>query len=103
MPFEEYLSAIVVPLLKQPENFSVSSISDEMGILLSVNVAQGDMGVVIGKAGETAKTIRHLIRVHGMQHHARVNVKIIEPNGSPYRQRVQTEIPIVQTDADLLA
>jgi len=40
------------------------------------------MGVVIGKEGKTAKSIRTLLRVLGDKNDSRVNLKIIEPEGS---------------------
>jgi hypothetical protein len=39
------------------------------------------MGKVIGRSGNTAKAIRTLLRVVGMKHNARVNLKINEPVG----------------------
>jgi predicted RNA-binding protein YlqC (UPF0109 family) len=40
--------------------------------------------VVVGKAGETAKAVRHLVRIVGIRSNARVSVKINEPMGSTY-------------------
>ncbi len=40
------------------------------------------MGKVIGKSGQTAKAIRTLLKVVGAKHDARVNMKIVEPEGS---------------------
>jgi hypothetical protein len=40
------------------------------------------MGKVIGKAGATAKSIRTLLRVLGSRSDARVNLKIVEPEGA---------------------
>jgi hypothetical protein len=39
------------------------------------------MGKIIGRSGNTAKAIRTLLRVVGMKHNARVNLKINEPVG----------------------
>jgi hypothetical protein len=64
---------------------------------LSVNPE--DMGKVIGKAGATAKSIRTLLRVLGSRNDARVNLKIIEPEGSealdrPAAQGGEAEQPL---------
>jgi hypothetical protein len=56
-----------------------------MGVLLELSVNPEDMGKVIGKAGATAKSIRTLLRVLGSRNDARVNLKIIEPEGSEYQ------------------
>lgn len=87
MPVEQYLQGIIVPLLTKPEKAKIALTSDEMGMLLSVTVSSEDMGPVIGKAGETAKAIRHLVRIFGVKNNARVSVKINEPDGSVYRPR----------------
>ena len=39
------------------------------------------MGRIIGKNGQTAKAIRVLLRIIGSKNNARVNLKIIEPDG----------------------
>ncbi|MFZ2621290.1 MAG: KH domain-containing protein, partial [Minisyncoccia bacterium] len=44
-------------------------------------VNQADMGIIIGREGNTAKAIRTLLRVVGMKNNARVNLKINEPAG----------------------
>lgn len=84
---ETYLIDLIRPLLKQPESVLVVQSTDDMGLLLTVTLAREDMGVVIGKSGETAKAIRHLVRVLGMKSNARVSVKITEPDGTPYQPR----------------
>jgi predicted RNA-binding protein Jag len=52
-----------------------------MGVLLTLDLNPDDMGKVIGKKGNTAKAIRTLLRVMGMKHHARVTLRISEPEG----------------------
>lgn len=84
---EQYLIDIIRPIITHPEAVVVSQSSDDMGILLTVTLHPEDMGVVIGKSGETAKAIRHLIRIIGVKANARISVKITEPDGTPYRPR----------------
>ena len=90
-PIETYLAEIIRPLLKSPEAVKISQSTDDMGILLTVTLAKDDMGVVIGKSGETAKAIRHLVRILGVKNNARVSVKITEPDGSSYRPKFKEE------------
>jgi len=52
-----------------------------MGVLLSLKVNPADMGQIIGREGSTAKAIRNLVRIIGLKNHARVNLKIEEPEG----------------------
>lgn len=78
---ELFLQQIVKALVEHPENVKIRREVDEMGVLLTLDVHPQDMGTVIGRSGNTAKAIRTLLRVVGMKHNARVNLKINEPEG----------------------
>ena len=74
-----YLQSIVAPLVTNTDAISITRTNDEMGILLTLQVAKDDMGKVIGKEGNNAKSIRTLINAFGMKNHIKVSVKIAEP------------------------
>ena len=76
-----FLEAVVKALVDNPADIKVKRTVDEMGVLLSLDVNPADMGKIIGRSGNTAKAIRTLLRVVGMKHNARVNLKINEPEG----------------------
>lgn len=76
----ECLKAIVSFLVDNLEQVKIEESRDEMGVLLRLNVAPDDMGKVIGKAGNTAKALRTIVRVIGMKNGARVSVRIEDPN-----------------------
>lgn len=61
------------------EEVHIKKTKDDMGILLSVRLDKADMGKVIGKGGETIKSIRTIVRAIGMAEGARVNIKVEEP------------------------
>lgn len=88
MPIDAYLAQIILPLCHKPDAVKIAASTDQMGVLLTVTVDKADMGVVIGKSGETAKAIRHLVRIAGIKASARVSVKINEPDGTPYKGRM---------------
>lgn len=79
---DQYLEAIVSPLLSRPEKLHISRRIDEQGVCLEMTVDKEDMGKVIGKLGETAKGIRRLLSTFGMIHKSRVSLIINEPDGS---------------------
>jgi len=79
-PEEDFLKYTISELVSMPEEVKVIRTTDEMGVLLSVQVNKEDMGVLIGKNGNTAKALRTLLRVVGMKNKARVNMKIHEPD-----------------------
>lgn len=79
---QEFLEFVVKGLVEHPEEVKINRTVDEMGVLLTLDLHPDDMGKVIGRSGNTAKAIRTLLRVVGMKHNARVNLKINEPAGS---------------------
>jgi predicted RNA-binding protein YlqC (UPF0109 family) len=78
---QEFLEFIIKSLVDHPEDVKVDRKVDEMGVLLSLKVNPEDMGQIIGKEGSTARSIRSLVRIVGLKNHARVNLKIEEPEG----------------------
>ena len=78
---KEFLEYVVKALVDNPKDVSVERKVDEMGVLLSLKVNPQDMGQIIGREGSTAKAIRNLVRIVGLKNHARVNLKIEEPEG----------------------
>ena len=88
---KEFVEYVVRALVSHPEDVAVRRSVDDMGVLLELSVNPEDMGKVIGKAGATAKSIRTLLRVLGSRNDARVNLKIIEPEGS---ERPESPAPV---------
>lgn len=78
---KEFLEFIVKTLVDNPNGVRVDRKVDEMGVLLTLHVPQEEMGKIIGRDGSTARAIRTLLRIVGLKHHARVNLKIEEPAG----------------------
>lgn len=82
---QQFLESVVKALVDHPESVKINRTVDEMGVLLTLDVHAEDMGKIIGRSGNTAKAIRTLLRVVGMKHDARVNLKINEPEGGTGR------------------
>ena len=78
---QEFVEYVVKAVVEQPDKVKVERKIDELGVLIELTVDPEDMGKIIGKDGRTAKAIRTLLRVIGAQNNARVNLKIIEPEG----------------------
>lgn len=91
-----FLEYVVKALVTHPEDIKIKRTVDEMGVLMSLDVHPDDMGKVIGRAGNTAKAIRILLRVVGMKNNARINLKINEPKGvtgQSWQERRSSEGP----------
>lgn len=99
MTDQEFVESVVKAIVDDPKGVSTKRSVDEMGVLIELTVAAEDMGKIIGKEGRTAKAVRTLLRVFGAKNNSRINLKIVEPEGSerPERSTTQTE---TQIDAD---
>lgn len=79
---QAFVEMVVKEIVDNPEKVKTDRKVDEMGVLIELTVAPEDMGKIIGKEGKTAKALRTLLRVLGAKNNARVNLKIVEPEGS---------------------
>lgn len=96
---QQFVEAIIKGIVSNPDAVKVDRTVDERGVLLSVNVDQTDIGYVIGKKGQTVNAIRTLAKVIGAKNNARVNLKIIEPEGSerpPRREDTPAPAPATE-------
>ncbi len=78
----DFVEYIVKQIVQNPDDVEVTRVVDEMGVLITLKVNKEDMGKIIGKSGQTAKSLRILLRVIGSKNNARVNLKIVEPDGT---------------------
>ncbi len=91
---KDFVEYVVKSIVSQPDMVVVTRTVDEMGVLLTLQVAKEDMGKVIGKGGQTAKSIRILLRVIGSKENVRVNMKIVEPDGGEVTDgQIEDEAP----------
>jgi uncharacterized protein len=95
---QAFLDYTVKALVDNPDAVVITRGVDEMGVLLTLTVAPDDMGKIIGRDGNIAKALRTLLRVVGMKHNARVNLKINEPVGG---KRVREDKPLEDALNDL--
>jgi len=102
---QEFLEFLVKSIVDHPEDVKVDRKVDEMGVLLELSVNSKDMGQVVGRQGSTAKSIRSLLRIVGIKNNARVNLKILEPEGSTRRdersERGSSDVDRAVADLDL--
>jgi uncharacterized protein len=96
----EFLEFLIKSLVDHPDDVIVNRTVDEMGVLLSLKVNAEDMGQIIGRSGSTARAIRNLVRIIGLKNHARVNLKIEEPEGGRRAPRATEERPAAAEDVD---
>ncbi len=74
-----FLKTVLESLIDDKDGLKIDVKVDELGILFTIQVAESDMGKLIGKSGQTVKALRTLLRVIGGNAAQRVNLKILEP------------------------
>lgn len=84
---QQFVEKVVKELVDNPDKVKVERTVDDRGVLLTLSVDPSDMGKIIGKDGKTAEALRTLLRIIGAKNNARVNMKILEPEGSEGPQR----------------
>lgn len=77
-PYEEYLTALLRGLVNNPAEVKIEKTNDDRGVLLRARVAKSDMGIVIGRRGQTMTAIRYLVGVVGARENARVSVMLVD-------------------------
>ena len=73
----DLLDYLARELVDDPDAVRVEQIDDERGVLLTLRVAQDDMGKIIGRGGRTARAIRIVMKAAGMRagiHHTGVEI-----------------------------
>jgi len=84
----ELLEAILKAIVSKPDEVKVTKTVDEMGVLLSVKLGEGDAGLAIGRQGKTIQAVRSVMAVVGAKNRARINVKLEVPErGASPRSR----------------
>lgn len=97
---QQFVEFVVKAIVNNPDAVRTERIVDERGVLISLHVDQSDMGYVIGRSGQTARSIRTLLKIVGAKNNARVTLKIIEPEGSTFQRRHRDDDDALGGDHD---
>ena len=74
--FSTVLGNMVKSIVDNPDKVVVTEHIEGDEVLLTLNVAEEDMGMVIGKNGKIAKAIRSVIKAASVNCGKKVNVEI---------------------------
>ena len=86
---KDLLDYVVKNLVNNSEAVSVEETHDGSTVQLNLTVDPADMGLIIGKGGQTIRAIRKLIGVRAMMEEVRVYINLVEPEGSERPQRAE--------------
>lgn len=75
---ENLLLFLARSLVDEPEKVEVSSRETDSRVDLTLRVASGDMGKVIGRQGRIVKAIRTVMKAASVKANKRVNVEIAD-------------------------
>jgi predicted RNA-binding protein YlqC (UPF0109 family) len=76
---EQFVLYVVKSMVSYPDDVKIRRSVDELGVLLELEVHRDDVGKVIGKGGQTIKSLRVLLRVVGAKDNGnRVNLRLID-------------------------
>lgn len=73
---KELVETIAKALVDAPDQVSVTEQVSEKGTLVTLKVAEGDIGKVIGKQGKVANAIRSVVKAAGIRKGVHVMVDI---------------------------
>ena len=76
LDLKEVLYGIARAIVDNPDEVTVTSTEDDDSVTLTPNVAEGDMGLVIGRHGRIAKAIRTVMKAAAGTVSKKVNVEI---------------------------
>lgn len=79
----QFLKYVLEAILDHPEDIKIDRKIDDLGILLELTVHKEDVGKVIGKGGQTLKSLRVLLRLIGSKNDGqRINLRLLETDGN---------------------
>jgi predicted RNA-binding protein YlqC (UPF0109 family) len=74
---EKLVAVIAKSLVENPDAVEVSSRQEDGQTVLSLHVAEDDMGKVIGRQGRIAKALRTVVKAAATRENTKVTVEII--------------------------
>lgn len=82
---------IVKSIVSNPDKVEVEEDQQDSEIRLTLSVDPSDMGMVIGRSGQTIKAIRKLLTVRAMNDNVRVYLNLNEPEQVPGQPELEPE------------
>ena len=74
---KELLEFTAKSMVSEPDAVSIEENVQENSVVLTLHVAEGDMGKVIGKQGRIAKAIRTVVKAAASHENKKVTVDIV--------------------------
>jgi hypothetical protein len=75
---KEFIHYIVEQIVSQPEEIKITQTDEDGFEKYLIEVADDDMGLIIGKHGRTIKSIRSLVKAKAIKDGVRIRVELQE-------------------------
>ncbi|MCH9007535.1 KH domain-containing protein [candidate division KSB1 bacterium] len=75
---KEFIEYIVKHLVDNPDAVKINVITGERTVVFELRVGEGDMGKVIGRHGQTARSLRTLLSATSAKNGKRAVLEILE-------------------------
>lgn len=75
---KEAVETIVKSLVDKPEEVVITEEPSGKSVTIKVNVAESDMGKLIGREGRTIKAIRSILYIASQKHGTRFVLDVVE-------------------------
>ena len=75
---EALLHYLVTPLVSAPEEIAVTEVSEDDAITIQLEVAEGDLGRVIGRQGRTIQSLRSVLSLASKQSGQEVTLELMD-------------------------
>ena len=93
---KDLVEYIVKQIVSNPDDVLVEEQRSEEGVNLLLTVNPADMGMVIGKAGQTIKSIRKLVTIVAMNENVRANLQLNDPQAVQSSEAPQEEAVVAE-------
>jgi len=83
---KDIVEYIVKQFVSNPDAVEVTETQQDGYLNISLKVAPDDMGLTIGKRGQTIKAIRRLLTIKAITENVRVNLELVDSGTPPVKE-----------------
>lgn len=84
---KDLLTYIVTNLVSKPDEVKIDEQRGSGNVELLLTVAPEDMGIIIGKGGQTINAIRKLLTVRAIAENVRINLQLQDVGQKPIKEK----------------
>jgi predicted RNA-binding protein YlqC (UPF0109 family) len=88
---KEFIEHLIKQLVDRPDEIQVNEITGERTVIFEIHVAEGDMGQVIGRSGQTARSLRTLLAAVAAKRGQRSVLEILDLNRTEHKKLTMQE------------